>query len=65
LSFPDVNSLPKLAEIFEVSVDELMQVKAEEVLSFLNQIESNSAIRMIGIGLACISVSLFQKKCDE
>jgi transcriptional regulator with XRE-family HTH domain len=88
LSFPDVNSLPKLAEIFEVSVDELMQVKAEEkeqpqndrvkelislifkgvalamgvsvtVLSFLNQIEPNSAIGMLGIGLACISVSLF------
>lgn len=28
LSFPDVSSLPKLAEIFGVSVDELMQVKA-------------------------------------
>ena len=27
LSFPDVNSLPKLAEIFHVSVDELMQVE--------------------------------------
>ena len=29
LSFPDVNSIPKLAEIFNVSVDELMQVKAD------------------------------------
>lgn len=29
LSFPDVSSIPKLAEILEVSVDELMQVKAE------------------------------------
>lgn len=28
LSFPDVSSLPKLAEIFGVTVDELMQVKA-------------------------------------
>lgn len=27
LSCPDVNSLPKLAEIFEMSVDELMQIK--------------------------------------
>lgn len=27
LSCPDINSLPKLAEIFSVSVDELMQVK--------------------------------------
>jgi ribosome-binding protein aMBF1 (putative translation factor) len=32
------------------------------VLSFLNQIEPNSAVGMLGIGLACISVSLFQKK---
>ena len=29
LSFPDISSIPKLAEIFEVSVDELMQVKTE------------------------------------
>ena len=28
LSFPDVNSIPKLAEIFDVTVDELMQGKA-------------------------------------
>ncbi|WP_019320496.1 helix-turn-helix domain-containing protein [Streptococcus mutans] len=27
LSFPNINSIPKLAEIFEVSVDDLMQVK--------------------------------------
>ncbi|MCB5017244.1 helix-turn-helix domain-containing protein [Streptococcus mutans] len=27
LSFPDINSIPKLVEIFEVSVDDLMQVK--------------------------------------
>ncbi|NCB92435.1 MAG: XRE family transcriptional regulator [Clostridia bacterium] len=29
LSYPDVNSLPKLAEIFGMSVDELMQIKTE------------------------------------
>lgn len=29
LSFPDVNSIPKLAEIFDVTVDELMQIKAD------------------------------------
>lgn len=94
LSFPDVASLPKLAEIFGVSVDELMQVKAESkdkektgkfeelsnlvfkgvalamgvavtVLSFMDQIETNSAIRMLGIGIACLSISLFQKKDDK
>ena len=29
LSFSDISSIPKLAEIFEVSVDELIQVKTE------------------------------------
>ena len=29
LSFPDVSSIPKLAEILEVSVDDLMQVKTK------------------------------------
>ena len=29
LSFPDISSIPKLAEIFGVSVEELMQVKAD------------------------------------
>ena len=29
LSCPDVNSLPKLAEIFGMSVDELLQIKSE------------------------------------
>lgn len=27
LSYPDINSLPKLADIFGVSVDQLMQIK--------------------------------------
>ena len=31
LSYPDVNSLPKLAEIFDMTVDELMQIKTETV----------------------------------
>lgn len=29
LSFPNINSIPKLAETLDVSVDDLMQVKAE------------------------------------
>lgn len=29
LSFPDISSIPKLAEIFEVTVDDLMQVKTK------------------------------------
>lgn len=91
LSFPDVNTIPKLAEIFNLSVDALMQVKtdtkeqAEEkkvsetvnlvfkgiglamgvavfVLSFIKEIETNEAIRMLGIGLACLALAQFSKK---
>lgn len=31
LSYPDVNSLPKLAEVFGMTVDELMQIKTESI----------------------------------
>lgn len=91
LSFPDVNSIPKLAEIFDVTVDELMQIKADTkenvtdnkvskivtlalkgvalamgiavaVLSILSEIETNSAIGMLGIGLACLAITQFAKK---
>ena len=94
LSFPDVSSIPKLAEIFGVSVDELMQVKADTnndktnssvetivnfalkgvalamgiavaVLSFMNQIEVKSAVGMLGIGLACVSVYLLTDKNEK
>jgi DNA-binding XRE family transcriptional regulator len=92
LSFPDVNSLPKLAEIFGVSVDELMQNRvvsqndiqvkklnkmvtlilravamamgiAVAVLCFQaqfqgNQMELNEIGGMLGIGLACLAISL-------
>lgn len=31
LSYPDINSLPKLAEIFEMTVEELIQIKTKNV----------------------------------
>ena len=91
LSFPDVTSLPRLAEIFGMSVDELMQVKqasqeeetgksvrdmaslackgvclamgvAVVALSALGQLETQSAIVMLGTGLACAGISLLEKK---
>lgn len=89
LSCPDVNSIPQLAELLGVSVDELMQCKTEQsekdnnmetvielalkgvglamgiavaVLSFLNQIEISSAVGMLGIGLACIAITLLKNK---
>ena len=93
LSFPDVSSLPRLAEIFEISVDELMQGRgsgqgrtagekagtlvdiilkgvaaamgiAVTVLSFLERIDTQSALGMLGIGLACLAISQLGKK-DE
>ncbi len=91
LSFPDVSSLPRLAEILDVSVDELMQGKAGKtsaalgekvggivdmalkgvavamgiavaVLSILGQIDTRSALGMLGIGLACLAISQFSDR---
>ena len=85
LSCPDINSLPALAEILEVTVDELMQVKttaetpkksvaeiidtvlkaivlamgvAVTVLSALNELEVKTGMTMLGIGLACVGITL-------
>ena len=89
LSCPDINSLPKLAEILGVSVEELMQVKKEAeapvsktteimeiapkavamamgiavtVLTILNALDVKSGMAMLGIGLACVGVSLMRDK---
>ena len=93
LSCPDVNTIPKLAEVFGISVDELMQIKAESqseakkditpmvhmimkaialamgvgvvVLSILKQLDVNSGMGMLGIGLACLAVTLLAKEKEE
>ena len=89
LSCPDINSIPNLAEILSVSVEELMQVKkgAEEpvskvteimdiapkavamamgiavtVLTLLNALDVKSGMVMLGIGLACVGISLMNDK---
>jgi transcriptional regulator with XRE-family HTH domain len=91
LSYPDINSIPKLAEVLGVSVDELMQIRQDTeeisekntianivdialkdiglamgigavVLSILNQIETQSAIGMLGIGLACAAAASLKNK---
>lgn len=60
LSFPDINSIPKLAETFEVSIDDLMQVKAESK----ENMSKNKADEIVdtvlkGIGIAMgIAVSV-------
>ncbi len=89
LSCPDINSLPTLAEILGVSVEELMQIKKEAdapvsnvveimdiapkavamamgvavaVLTTMNSLDTKSAIVMLGIGLACVGISLMNDK---
>ena len=53
LSFPDINSIPKLAEVFEVSVDELMQVKTETKENMSkNKIDEIVDTALKGIGVA-------------
>ena len=53
LSFPDINSIPKLAEIFEVSVDELMQVKTETKENIgKNKVDEIVDTALKGIGVA-------------
>lgn len=85
LSCPDINSIPNLAEILGVSVEELMQIEKEAqtpagrvsevlelapkavamamgiavtVLSILNALDDKSGMVMLGIGLACVGISL-------
>ena len=53
LSAPDVNSIPKLAETFGVTVDELMQVKTEtKENKSHNKIDEIVDTALKGIGLA-------------
>ena len=94
LSFPDINSIPKLADIFEVTVDDLMQIKTETkennsknkvedivdtalkgvgvamgiavtVLSILGELPISTAMTMLGIGLASVSISLLKNKGES
>ena len=90
LSCPDINSIPKLAEILGVSVEKLLNAQTKQenskvddivnialigvslamgvciVVTFiLKQIDINSAITMLGIGLSCLSIYLLKNKKDN
>ena len=93
ISCPDVNTIPKLAELFGIGVDELMQVNAKSqnerkkditpmihtilkaiavamgvgvvVLSTIKELDANSGMGMLGIGLACLAISSLAKKSEE
>lgn len=89
LSCPDIKSLPNLAEVLGVSVEELMQVKKEAeapeskvseimeiapkavamamgiavtVLNILGELPVKSGMIMLGIGVACVGISLMNDK---
>ena len=93
LSYPDLNSIPKLAEIFGVSVEDLMQNRLESqgeekkditplvhmilkaialamgvsvvVLSILTELDVNSGMGMLGIGLAFLAMTSLAEKGKE
>ena len=62
LSCPDVNTIPKLAEVFGISVDELMQIKDEsqdetkkDVTPMIHIIMKAIALAM-GVGVVVLSI---------
>ena len=55
LSIPDINSITRLAEIFEVSVDELMQNKVEDKE---NNIENNKVSEIVDIALKGVGLAM-------
>lgn len=64
LSCPDVNSLPKLAEIFGVTVDELMQVKTEskeEKKDTKELVELVCRAVALAMGVAVVVLSILKK----
>lgn len=68
LSCPDVNSLPKLAEILGVTVDELMQTKIkpkeERKGEWSHIIETCLKAIPLAMGIALIVTSLLKKDLD-
>lgn len=65
LSCPDVNSLPKLAEIFEMSVDELMQikigVKQEEKKDVSETVELICKAFALAMGVGVVALSILEE----
>ena len=54
LSCPDINSIPKLAEIFGISVDELIQIKTESK----ENVEKKDITNVIFLILRCIALAM-------
>lgn len=61
LSYPDINSISKLAEIFDVSVDELIQIKKDvkvpaNKLSEIMKITPNAIALAMGIAVVVLAL---------
>ena len=91
LSCPEINTISKLADVLNVSVEELLKTKKQDysnnkikdlinlilkavaiamgigvvVLNILDKIETKSSIIMLGIGVFCIGLYLFDKNEKE
>lgn len=66
LSYPDINSIPRLAETLDVSVEELLNAKKAEENS-KNKIGEIINTALIGVGLAmgiCVTVLSVLKKIE-
>lgn len=64
LSCPDVNSIPKLAEVLGITVNELLNAQAKQEN---NKVDEIINVALIGIGLAmgiCIVVTSILKQID-
>lgn len=66
LSCPDVNSLPKLAEVFGISVDELMQIRTETQQGaakkdFSQYIELGCKGVALAMGVAVVVLSILKQ----
>ena len=64
LSCPDVNSIPKLAEVLEITVEELLNAQTKQEN---NKVDGIINITLIGVGLAmgiCIVVTSILKQID-
>ena len=87
LSCPDINSIPKLAEVLGTTVEELLNAQTQKesnkineiinsaligislamgiciiVTSILKEIDINTAITMLGIGISCLAIYLLKNK---
>ena len=90
LSCPDVNSLPKLAEILGTTVEELLNAQSKKedskvndiinialigvslamgvcviVTSILKQIDMNTAVLFLGIGLSTAAIYLLKNRDNK